>query len=469
VDGTDRRARLARSRLYLVLEARPHGRDPSELLDAALRGGVDIVQLRDKELRDDDLVAASEPFRRLCAEHGALFVLNDRPDLVDRCGADGIHVGQSDGSVAEARRGVGPDRLVGLSVGTPAELEAADLDADYLGVGAVYGTPTKSEAEPGGLELVRLARDTVRLPWFAIGGVVLDTVEEIAIAGAPGVAVVRAVRDANDPGTAARSLRAVLPPDDAIVAGATDTERGLLPQIEVALATISPGEGVGPHTHHVHADVFYVLEGELDLRLGAGTVRVPPGSCVTAPPHLVHGFRNRTDETVRYLNLHAPGVWARGRHAGKEPDTFDTFGIEGAPAELRGDVSGPGDGDRLTKEHRLLLVKSSQPELDVFEFLVGAEYAGTDPHVHLRHADCFYVLEGELDVFAGDETVRVGPGGSVVVPPGVVHAFTSVGSARFLNVHAPSCGFAEYVRRVDVGEQVDPAQYDQYDVTPPAG
>ena len=101
VDGTTRRARLARSRLYLVLEARPHGEDPSRLLDAALRGGVDVVQLRDKELADDELVSAAEPFRRACAAHGALFVLNDRPALVERCEADGVHVGQGDTPAAE--------------------------------------------------------------------------------------------------------------------------------------------------------------------------------------------------------------------------------------------------------------------------------------------------------------------------------------------------------------------------------
>ncbi|MDX6468662.1 MAG: thiamine-phosphate pyrophosphorylase [Gaiellaceae bacterium] len=469
MDGTHRRARLARSRLYLVLEARPHGGDPSPLLDAALRGGVDVVQLRDKELTTDDLVAAAEPFRRLCAAHGALFVLNDRPELVERCGADGVHVGQSDGSVDEARRTVGRERLVGLSVSTAGELEAADGDADYLGVGAVYGTPTKTEAEPAGLELVRLARDTVRKPWFAIGGVELDTVEEVALAGAPGIAVVRAIRDADDPEAAARALREPLPPAQAVVAGPEERDRGLLPQLELAVVSIAPGEGIGPHTHRVHADVFYVLDGELDLRLGDGTVRVPSGSCVTAPPGLVHGFRNRTDREVRYLNLHAPGVWARGHAAGADPATFDVFGIEEAPPDLRGDVSGPGDGDRLTKEHRLLLVRSSRPELDVLELLVGAEHTGAGPHVHLRQADCFYVLEGELDVLAGDETVRVGPGGSVVVPPGVVHAFTSVGRARFLNVHAPSCGFVEYLRRADAGEQVDSEQYDQYGVTRPAG
>jgi thiamine-phosphate pyrophosphorylase len=210
VDGTDRRARLARSRLYLVLEARPDGMDPAELLDAALRGGVDIVQLREKELPDDELVAAAEPFRRACAAHGALFVLNDRPELVESCGADGVHVGQEDASVSDARRALGRDRLIGLSVSTREELEAADGDADYLGVGAVFGTPTKSEALPGGLELVLLARETVRIPWFAIGGVDLDTVSQIEAAGAPGVAVVRAIRDAADPEAAARALRAAV-------------------------------------------------------------------------------------------------------------------------------------------------------------------------------------------------------------------------------------------------------------------
>ena len=133
MDGTARRARLARSRLYLILEARPHGKDPSPLLEAALRGGVDIVQLRDKELSDDDLVAAAEPFRRACAAHGALFVLNDRPDLVERAGADGVHVGQEDVPLADARRAVGPDRLVGLSATTVDELRG---DPDYFGVGA---------------------------------------------------------------------------------------------------------------------------------------------------------------------------------------------------------------------------------------------------------------------------------------------------------------------------------------------
>jgi thiamine-phosphate pyrophosphorylase len=208
VDGPARRERLADSRLYLVLEARPHGDDPRPLLDAALRGGVDIVQLREKQLEDEALVAAAEPFRAACDEHGALFVLNDRPDLVAACGADGVHVGRSDTPVAEARSLAGPERLVGLSVSTLDEL--GDVGgADYVGVTA-FATPTKEDAVAGGLELLRAAAETLTVPWFAIGGIELSNVAEATDAGAPAAAVVRAIRDAGDPEAAARELRAAL-------------------------------------------------------------------------------------------------------------------------------------------------------------------------------------------------------------------------------------------------------------------
>ena len=208
MDGPARRERLARSRLYFVLEARPRGKDPRALLDAALRGGVDIVQLRDKERGDEALVAAAEPFRAACDVHGALFVLNDRPDLVEACGADGVHVGRSDASVAEAHALVGSDRLIGISVSTTGELEVVE-GADYAGVTA-FATPTKEDAVAGGLELVRAAAATLAVPWFAIGGIDLSNVHEVVAAGAPGVAVVRAVRNADDPEAAARMLRDAL-------------------------------------------------------------------------------------------------------------------------------------------------------------------------------------------------------------------------------------------------------------------
>ena len=208
MDASARRERLAQARLYLVLESRPHGVDPSKLLDAALRGGVDVVQLRDKELDDEALVQAAEPFHVACDRHGALFVLDDRPALVEACGADGVHVGRSDAPVDEARVVIGRDRLLGLSVSTPAEL--ADVaGADYVGVTA-FTTPTKKDAVAGGLELVRAAAAALTIPWFAIGGIDISNVAEVLAAGAPGVAVVRAIRDADVPGAAARELRKAL-------------------------------------------------------------------------------------------------------------------------------------------------------------------------------------------------------------------------------------------------------------------
>jgi thiamine-phosphate pyrophosphorylase len=207
MDGPARRERLARSLLYLVMEARPQGREPRPLLEAALRGGVDLVQLRDKELTDDELLAAAAPFREACAAHGALFVLNDRPDLVDACGADGVHVGQEDTPAAEARRQIGADRLLGVSTHSREQMLAA-AEADYVGVGTIFATPTKPGNSAAGLELVRAAAATLAIPWFAIGGIDLGNVADVVAAGAHGVAVVRAIRDADDPEAAAKALRA---------------------------------------------------------------------------------------------------------------------------------------------------------------------------------------------------------------------------------------------------------------------
>ena len=190
-------------KLYLVLAA-----GDTHVLEPALRGGVDVVQLRDKELGDDELIAAAEPFRKACKRHRALFILNDRPDLVATCGADGVHVGRSDASVEEARALVGPERLVGLSVSTFEELQDV-AGADYVGVTA-FATPTKEDAVAGGLELIRDAAAALTVPWVAIGGIDLGNVAEVVAAGAPGVAVVRAIRDAEDPEAAARELRAAL-------------------------------------------------------------------------------------------------------------------------------------------------------------------------------------------------------------------------------------------------------------------
>jgi thiamine-phosphate pyrophosphorylase len=205
-----RRERLRRARLYFVTDVRP---GLEELLAGALAGGVDMVQLRDKPASDDELVRAAAVFRRLCDEHGALFWLNDRPDLVAACGADGVHVGQDDMPVAEARRVAGGDVLVGLSTHSPEQLDAAlaSGEADQLSVGPVWETPTKEGRPAAGLDYVRHAAQVAAdRPWFAIGGIDLGIVREVIEAGASRVVVVRAIRDAADPGAAAAALRAAL-------------------------------------------------------------------------------------------------------------------------------------------------------------------------------------------------------------------------------------------------------------------
>jgi thiamine-phosphate pyrophosphorylase len=206
----DRRERLRRARLYFVTDIRP---GLEQLLAAAVAGGVDMVQLRDKSASDRELLAAAEVFRRVCDAGDALFWLNDRADLALRCGADGVHVGQVDMSPTEVRRVLPPDRLVGLSTHSPTQLEAAlaSSSTDELSVGPVWETPTKEGLPAAGLEYVRYAASHAgERPWFAIGGIDLGNVRDVIEAGASRIVVVRAIRNASDPRAAAGALRAAL-------------------------------------------------------------------------------------------------------------------------------------------------------------------------------------------------------------------------------------------------------------------
>ncbi len=201
---------LRRARLLLVTDPRP---DLVDRVAAAVRGGVDVVQLRDKHASRDKLLPLAEKLKDICAGAGVIFTVNDDIELARLSGAVGVHLGQDDASTAEARGALGPDAIIGRSAGNLDEaLEAVREGADYLGVGAVYATPTKPEGEVAGLALIReLARENPPVPWFAIGGVTLETAREVAEAGAPGFAVVRAIIDAEDPEAAARKLRSYLP------------------------------------------------------------------------------------------------------------------------------------------------------------------------------------------------------------------------------------------------------------------
>ena len=205
----DRRARVHDARLYLVCDLRPGGRALADVLAPALAGGVDVVQLRDKQAGRDELLAGAAIARGLCDDAGALLILNDHPELVGAAGADGCHVGQDDMEAAVARAQAGADALVGQSTHFPDDVDGA-TGADYIGVGPVYATPTKPGRHPVGVELVRFAAFHAPVPFFAIGGIDAGTVEAVVAAGARRIAVVRAITEAADPGAAAARLRAVV-------------------------------------------------------------------------------------------------------------------------------------------------------------------------------------------------------------------------------------------------------------------
>jgi thiamine-phosphate pyrophosphorylase len=190
------------SRLYLITPARP---DLETFLGAAVRGGVDIVQLREKSLADGELLTVLQQAREVTRRMGVPLVVNDRPDLARLAEADYVHVGQEDLPVEAARVfGVG----VGQSTHAPAELDATV--ADYAGVGPVFETPTKEGRPAAGLEYVCYAAAQARVPWFAIGGIDESTVGDVVAAGARRIAVVRAIGDAPDPERAAADLRRAL-------------------------------------------------------------------------------------------------------------------------------------------------------------------------------------------------------------------------------------------------------------------
>jgi thiamine-phosphate pyrophosphorylase len=215
----DRRQRLARAHLYLVCDDRSDA-----FLQRALRGGVDIVQLRIKTGSDEQIVATAQRYRAVCAAHGALLILNDRPDLVVQAGADGVHVGQDDASVSQARGLVGEQRLIGLSTHSPQQIDsAATAGVDYIGVGPVHATPTKPGRPAVGLQLVGYAAGHSALPFFAIGGIDAANATAVRGAGAIRIAVVRALTEAADPEPVARSLRSALTGElvEAVRVGAT--------------------------------------------------------------------------------------------------------------------------------------------------------------------------------------------------------------------------------------------------------
>ncbi|MCC9604923.1 thiamine phosphate synthase [Blastopirellula sp. JC732] len=207
-------ARLADARLYVLIDGGRDAEHFAQLAGELIAGGVDILQLRDKRLDDKTLLERARHLRKMTSESSTFFIVNDRVDIAALAGADGVHVGQEELSVKEARAILGVDKLVGVSTHSIEQARRAVLDgADYIGVGPTFPSQTKSFDQFPGLDLVRQVADEIRLPAFAIGGISAENVGQVIDAGLTRVAVSGAVAAAKDPKSAAAKLRAILQTD----------------------------------------------------------------------------------------------------------------------------------------------------------------------------------------------------------------------------------------------------------------
>jgi thiamine-phosphate pyrophosphorylase len=206
---SDLRARLADARLYLCTDSRRSQGDLPEFLDAVLGAGVDIVQLREKNLEAGEELGLLEVFADACRRHGRLLAVNDRADVALAAGADVLHLGQDDLPVPVARRILGPGPIIGRSSHSPDQSDAAAAEpgVDYFCAGPLWTTPTKPGRPATGLGLLRhVAGRRPGRPWFAIGGISLDRLDDALAAGATRVVVVRAITEADDPAAATRAF-----------------------------------------------------------------------------------------------------------------------------------------------------------------------------------------------------------------------------------------------------------------------
>jgi quercetin dioxygenase-like cupin family protein len=224
------------------------------------------------------------------------------------------------------------------------------------------------------------------------------------------------------------------------------------PELSVTEAVVGPEfEGASPHYHEGHVDSFYVLEGELELTVGTDTLRAGPGTSAAIPPGIVHSFTSSGPGTTRYLNLHAPDAgfteYLRRRTAGDASATFDSIDVDGPSGRVEAEIVKDGAGERVEARTRTITIRAARPELCFLDFDTRPGFGPIDAHRHEGSIDSFYVLEGELGLFADGAERRFGPGSFVAAPPGDEHGILQVEApVRFLNFHAPDAGFAAFIR-----------------------
>ena len=201
-----------RGSLYVITDPRAQkGRSHLEVLTEALRGGASVIQLRDKEATDEALIEIGRSLRKVCDRFNALFIVNERIEVARAVGADGLHIGQDDISISEARRRMGRDKLLGVSTHSLTQAQKAVWEgANYIGVGPIFKTPTKPDYPAVGTELIRQVRENLEIPWVAIGGIDLSNARNVLAAGAHSLAVVRGVVAEEDVTHAAQKFKALL-------------------------------------------------------------------------------------------------------------------------------------------------------------------------------------------------------------------------------------------------------------------
>jgi quercetin dioxygenase-like cupin family protein len=225
-----------------------------------------------------------------------------------------------------------------------------------------------------------------------------------------------------------------------------------LDELIVTWFRYEPGEkGPDPHVHHHHTDAFYVLEGEIEVSLGPELqiVRATPESFAAAPPDVVHTFRNASDATAVFLNLHVPSLGFGDHMRGRNPafDQHDPPADGGRPF-ADAVFAEPGSAETLDHETSRHHILCDLPQLTAIDMTFRPEFEGVDPHSHPDHVDAFYVLDGQVEFRVGDEPRVAGPGTFVAAPPGSVHGFAVAEAQpiRLLNLHAPPGGFVDRLR-----------------------
>jgi thiamine-phosphate diphosphorylase len=187
------------SGLYLITDSDISGINHEEIVSLALKGGIRVVQLREKEMPKDEILKVALRLREITKRYGALLIINDYVDIAKHSDADGVHLGQEDLSIEEARRILGPDRIIGVSTHNLKEaLEAQSRGSDYIGLGPIFPTETKETGPPIGTEIIRKVKENVNIPVVAIGGINLDNLFEVIESGADAVAIISAIAGSGD-------------------------------------------------------------------------------------------------------------------------------------------------------------------------------------------------------------------------------------------------------------------------------